>query len=258
MKKTARILIAFFLFIGISYHQAEAQSFIKKLKNKTEDAVIDEMFKGKDKSNDSSSENKTSGDNSSMSNSKGGGLNNTKPDVLESIKDAESDFGNKHYSDARSSARLAIQGIELEIGENILTGLPSSINGLETIPEDDQVTSSGIGFVGLVIQRVYRGSEQEFRVTIGNDAAMLSAASMYLASGTYATSSEEQNYKQTKFKDQRAVIEYDESSGYKLSVPFGQSSILLTEGVNFTTEEEFMGASEEINIENIKNQLGEK
>ncbi len=35
------------------------------------------------------------------------------------------------------------------------------------------------------------------KVTIGNDAAMISAANMYLASGAYATSSEDQNYKQT-------------------------------------------------------------
>jgi hypothetical protein len=258
MKKTARILIAFFLFVGICYHQVDAQSFIKKLKDKTEDAAIDEMFKGQGKSKEASSKSESSEENSSISNSKGGGLSSTKPDVMANINAAGSAFGDKNYSDARNSSRLAIQGIELEIGENILTGLPSSIHGLEALPEEDQVTSSGIGFVGLVIQRTYRGGDQEFRVTIGNDAALISAAGMYLASGAYATSSEEQNYKQTKFKEQRAVIEYDESAGYKLSVPFGQSSILLTEGVNFSTEEEFMGASEEINLENIKNQLGEK
>jgi hypothetical protein len=53
------------------------------------------------------------------------------------------------------------------------------------------------------------------------------------------------------------VLEYDEYSGYKLSVPFGQSSILVTNGINFMTEKEMMDASENIDIEKIKKVLGE-
>jgi hypothetical protein len=120
------------------------------------------------------------------------------------------------------------------------------------------VTSSGIGFVGLIIQRVYRGKDQEFRVTVGNDAAMLSAANMYLASGGYATSSEDQNVKQTTFQDEQAVVQYDDDSGYQLSVPFGQSSVLVTNGINFENETSFMNASEDVNLNNIKKQLGEQ
>ena len=258
MKKTICYIVSLLLFTGLLYQQAGAQSFIKKLKNKTEDAVLDDIFKDQDKSKGVSSDSKTYKDDGSTSNTKGSGLSSSRPDVNENIEDAGSSFDNKQYADARNAVRMAIQGIELEIGETILNGLPNSINGLEIATEEDQVTSSGIGFVGLIIQRTYRGGDQELQVTIGNDAAMLSAANMYLASGAYATSSEDQNYKQTKFKDNRAVIEFDESSGYKLSVPFGQSSILTTAGINYSTEEEFMGASEEIDIDKIKNQLGEK
>ena len=68
----------------------------------------------------------------------------------------------------------------------------------------------------------------------------------------------EQNWKQTKIKGLRAVIEYNESSGYKLSAPLGQTSLLIYEGINFANEQEFMKAAEQIDIDKIKKQLGEK
>jgi hypothetical protein len=82
---------------------------------------------------------------------------------------------------------------------------------------------------------------------------------MFLTNGGYMQASGgEQNWKQTKVQNERAVIEFDKSSGYKLSVPLGQSSLLVYQGVNFTTEQDFMKAVNEINIASIKKQLGEK
>jgi hypothetical protein len=257
MKKITYLLGLTLLLVAISVQQAEAQSFIKKLKKKAEDATIDKMFED-EKSNGNQS-GQTNEYQDSPSNSKGGGLNAETIDVSENIADAETAFNNKDYSDARYSIRQAIHGIELEIGENILDDLPEEIGGMKIVSNADKVTSTGIGFVGLIIERTYRGGDQELRVKVGNDAGMLSAVNMYLSSGAYgATSTEDQNFKKTKFQDHKAIIEYDEYSGYKLSVPFGQSSVLITEGVNFNNEDEFMDASSNINLENIKNQLGEQ
>jgi len=213
---------------------------------------------GEEQKDDQSTTGTSSSGTGGPSNTKGGGLSAKTIDIKQQIADAQTAFAAKKYTDAKYSIRQAILGIELEIGKNILKGLPEKIAGLPVVPEEDNVTSSGIGFVGLVIHRVYGTDDKRFTVTIGNDAAMLSAVNMYLASGAYASTAEEQNIQQTKYKDYRAVIEYDESSGYKLSVPFGQSSILVTEGVNFGSQEEFMSASNEIDIENIKKQLGEQ
>jgi hypothetical protein len=239
--------------------QANAQSFLKKVKEKAENDAVNKIF-GTDNKTPAETQptdapqNETSG---KPANSKGEGLNATAPDVLENISDAEGAFGDKKFSDARFSVRQAILGIELEIGKEVLKGLPEKVEGLDFVKEEDMVTSSGIGFVGLVIERVYRKDDQQFDVTIGNDAGMLSAANMYLAAGNYATTTD-QNHKQTKFKGYRAVIEYDESSGYKLSVPFGQSSILVMDGINFENEAAMMKAAENIDIEKIKTQLGEQ
>ncbi|MBN1338459.1 MAG: hypothetical protein JXA03_04000 [Bacteroidales bacterium] len=249
--KPAGIVCMLILFAFGNLH---AQGIIKKLKEKTEDKVIEKVFKEDEKSTDNPSGDPSSG---KPANTKGEGLRQTIPDVNANITEAASAWNDKKYTGTRYAVRQAILGIELEIGNNILSGLPESIDGLPAMKEEDNVTSSGIGFVGMVISRVYRKDDKEFRITIGNDAAMLSAVNMYLASGAYATSTD-QNYKQVKYKDYPAVLEFDEYSGYTLSVPFGQSSVMVAEGVNFENEDDIMGAAENIDIEKIKKELGEQ
>lgn len=248
----------------VSLPQVEAQgSFIKKVKKKAEDAAIDKMFEPADKSEEAKTTNtlynqNDSDDGNSPENTRGGGLNSSAPDVMENIRQAGVYFDNNKYRDARFAVRQAILGVELEIGGKVLADLPKSIGGLPVVESEDQVTSSGIGFVGLIIQRVYRDKDQELRVTIGNDAAMLSAVNLYFSSGAYTTSSQEENVKQTTFQDERAVIQFGESEGYQLNVPFGQSSIFMTQGINYDSEDDFMSSSNEIKLTDIKTQLGEK
>ena len=76
--------------------------------------------------------------------------------------------------------------------------------------------------------------------------------------GAYVASTDDQNQKQVKFKGYNGVLEYNEGSGYKLSVPFGQSSVMIVEGVNYADEKEIMSSAEEFDIDNIKKELGEQ
>lgn len=262
MKKPVLTIFMLITVIFLAGMDTNAQAFLKKLQERAEDEAIDAIF-GKDKQGESSSSQSTSSSSSSsssgsVSNTRGGGLSSTRADVVALIGTAESSFDSKKYKDARNAIRQAILGVELEIGEKILNDLPGSIAGLSAITDEDNVTSSGIGFVGLIIERTYREGDQEFKVGIGNDSGWLSAANMYMASGAYASSSADQGHKQITFQGHQGVIEYDEYSGYKLSVPFGQSSVMVTEGVNFGTEEEFMSANEKLDIEKFKKQLGEQ
>ena len=80
----------------------------------------------------------------------------------------------------------------------------------------------------------------------------------YLANASYASTNSDQNYKQVTLQGYRGIIEYDESSGYKLSVPFGQSSILILQGINFENEKEMMDIADNFKIDSIKKQLGEQ
>jgi len=266
MKKPIRYFILILLVGIIPMQGLMAQGkFLRKLKNKAEDKAIEKVFG--EETNDANNTNNANNNGYSNSgnsgsnpnaptNNRGEGLTTTPPDVIENIDNAGNAFDKKQYADARFAVRQAILGIELEMGNNVLEGLPEEIDGLPYIKDEDMVASTGIGFVGLIIERVYRKDDQQFKVTIGNDAAMLTAANMYLASGAYATTSD-QNYKNVTLGEYRGVIEYDEYSGYQLSVPIGQTSVLVAEGINFENEAEMMSAAEKINIDTIKKELGE-
>ena len=60
------------------------------------------------------------------------------------------------------------------------------------------------------------------------------------------------------YKNYKALLVYDESSGYSLNIPFGQTSLLVFDGVNFENEQEIMEAANEFDLEKIKKQLGEQ
>jgi len=257
MKARSHIVILFLL--GISF-SGQSQSLLNKLKQKGEDKLIqktvDAVF-GED-DNSGTTNNPSSPTSSGTTNTKGSGLIIEPPDVVKNIEEAETAFGTKNYSSAKYALRQAMVGIEMEIGESILKSLPTSVDGLQMDPDADKVTSMSYGFVGLTMERRYTGKDKELQVTIGNNSALLGAVNMMISGGAYASSSTEQNYKQTTFKGYRSVIQYDESSGYTLSVPFGQSSIMVVNGINYESEPAIMSAAENFDIEKIKSELGEK
>ena len=86
----------------------------------------------------------------------------------------------------------------------------------------------------------------------------MSAYNAYMVNSNYATTGGQQNWKQTKVKGYKGIIEFSEGSGYKLSVPIGQTSMIVWEGINFATEQEMMTAANAFDIDGIKKKLGEK
>lgn len=264
--KVFLVIMAVFT-LSITLH---GQGLMGKLKQKAEQAAEKALEKkAKEKtglntddgdqqtSNPSNSDN--GGGNNRPTNKTGGGLVTTPPDVKQNLSDAESAFKASSYGEARYAVQQAMLGVEMEIGNKVLKSLPETVAGLPKQAEADQVTSTGYGWAGLTIQREYLKDDKQLRTTIANNAAWMSAVNMYLANGSYSQQTNgEQNWKQTKVKGHRAVIEYDASSGYKLSVPLGQTSLIVWEGVNFASEQEMMNAANAFDIDGIKNTLGEK
>jgi hypothetical protein len=251
MKKFFVLSGIFLMLFLITGHQVYSQGVLKKIKDKAEDKVVEGIF-GKEKETETNTESSDQGS-SSVTNKGGAGLSNTSPDVKQNIGDAESALKDKKFTEARSAIRQALLGVEMEMGKKVLEGLPNSVNGLNKVDEEDRVTSASIGFVGLIIERVYRNDDKELKFTVGNDAALLAPVNM----SAYVASTD-QNQKQVKYKGYNGVLEYNEGSGYKLSVPFGQSSVMILEGVNYANEQEIMSSAEEFDIDKIKKELGEQ
>ena len=245
---------------------ANAQGFLKKVKdaaNTVMEKKIDEAVSGGNNNNTNSGTStgaSTSGSKkNNPSNNSGQGLVTTPPDIKENLSTAEAAFRNANYGEARYAVQQAMLGVEMEIGQKVLKSLPETVAGLKKDAAADQVTSTGWGWVGLTIHREYTEGEKQLRITIANNSAWMQAINLFFTNTGYSqTTGGEQKWKQTKVKGNRAVIEYSESSGYKLSVPLGQTSLLVYEGVNFATEQDMMNAANQINIDAIKAQLGEK
>ena len=268
MKKKSLLVGLAVLMLSFS---ANAQGLMGKLKQKAEQAAekaLEKKAKEKagvpdDQNSDNSGNNSGSTNSSSSSgnpsNKGGGGLITTPPDVQANLADAETSFKSNSYGEARYAVQQAMLGVELEIGNKVLKSLPESVSGLPSQKDSDQVTSTGWGWAGLTIQREYLKDDKQLRTTIANNSAWMSALNMYLANGGYAQQTGgEQKWKQTIVKGHRAVIEYDESSGYKLSVPLGQTSLIVWDAVNFATEQEVMTAANAFDIDGLIKTLGEK
>jgi hypothetical protein len=265
--KLKLLLVGFTTLFTFSIH---AQGLVGKLKQKASQAAEKALEKKAEDKAGVKSENtneQTEGDGSSGNsnssgrpvNKGGGGLISTPPDVKQNLTDAETAYKAGSYGEARYAVQQAMLGVEMEIGQKVLKSLPETVSSLPKVAEADQVTSTGYGWAGLTIVREYRTDDKELKATIANNSAWMSAVNMYLANGGYSQSTGgQQNWKQTKVKGYKAIIEYDESSGYKLSVPLGQSSLIVWEGINYATEQEMMNAANAFDIDGIKKMLGEK
>jgi hypothetical protein len=245
----------------------------QRVENKTEQKAgqeIDKLFGGKkDPSSGQTNQGGTTGTGgqggqnaggggNNPSNQGGGGLISTPPDVKQNLADAEVAYKKNSYGEARYSVQQAMLGVELEIGNKIIKSLPESVSGLNKEAESDQVTSTGWGWAGLTIHREYSTKDKQFSITIANNSVLMAGVNAYLSGGYAQQTGGQQNWKQTKVKGYRAVIEYSEGSGYELSVPIGQSSVIVFEGINFASESEMMKAAEVFDIDAIKKELGEQ
>lgn len=238
-----------------SANHIHAQRFLHKLQDRAEDKILDEIFKEDEKETPPGQETGKP----STSNTRGEGLSASAIDVPACIDAASASYKSEKYTQSRNSVREALQGIELEIGKKVLESLPKSVDDLSKQDDADRVTSSGINFAGLMIEREYAKGDQELRLIIANNSAWLTSVNLYLSSGAYATTDEEQpDYKKVTFQGYQGVIEYDDNAGYKLSVPFGQSSIFVLNGINFSNEQQVMNAAGKFSIDEIKKQLGEQ
>lgn len=249
------ILCAIVLFT-IGTNSAEAQ-IIKKIKKGAKKGILKEL--GIENKNPNTPPNPSTPSNDPNSNnSSGAGLKMTPPDVNANIAEARSALGSKSFSQTRYAIQEAMRGVELQIGENILESFPANVNGLNAQTEKDQITSSGYGFVGFNVGRSYQGGNQELGVLVNNNSVMVSGVNTYMMNAGYSqTNSDGPQYKRTTVQGNKALITYDDSQGYKLSVPLGQSTIFVMSCVNFSTEDEVMSAADMFDLNQIKAQLGE-
>lgn len=260
-----------------------AQGFLNRIKQKAGnvaekvvDKKTDELINGKRKGNGGNTDNAGTdgavddgsydsppGSSSSATrrnkpaNKGGAGLITSAPDVNEKLGAAESAFNASNFGEARGALQQAMLGVEMEIGKSLLKSLPESVSGLPNQADADKVTSAGYGWNGLTIYREYLKDDKQLTVTIANNSLLMSSYNAIIAASGFAQSSSDQKWKQIKIKGLKGIAEYDEGSGYKVTVPLGQTSLVVWEGVNFDNEQDLLVAINAFDVDGIKKTLGE-
>ncbi|HEY6976051.1 MAG TPA: hypothetical protein VH396_07165 [Chitinophagaceae bacterium] len=254
MKKLAILMLASCCII---IHKPCDAQLMKKIKDKVSQAT-NKVLNTKEPQTSQTNDGSSNG--SGPTNKGGAGLKNTPPpDVNQQIADAEQAYQGNKYSDARYSLGQALMSIEIQLGRELLRSLPSDVNGIPKDTAQDKVMSTQWGWGNLTIQRVYYdGKDKQVTVTIGNNGFYAGLVNVYFNSAYVQADANQQNVKQTKLKNYKAIIQYDEHKGYTLIVPIGQSSMIVWECVNFANEDEVMNAAGKFDIDEIKKKLGEK
>jgi hypothetical protein len=255
--------------------QSSAQGFMKKLKDKAADVankVVDKKvdqavgIDGQGGTNNASGNGNGAAGGAGNSTRSGGptnkvgeGLKNTTPpDVNQQITEAETANAAGNFSDARYSIQQALLGIEIQMGKEILKSLPATVVGLAKDTLEDRVTSTQWGWANLTIQRVYKKDDKQLTVLVGNNSAYAGFMNILFAGNLTESNGQTQNFKQIKVKGNKAMIKYDQSTGYTVLIQIGQAGMISFDGVNFATEQDMMSAVNAFDIDGIKKMLGEK
>jgi hypothetical protein len=252
-----RKVLPVLLLCGVLVYKPCDAQLLKKIKDKVNQAANKATGNNDSQTSQTGSSNGNSG---GPTNKGGAGLTNTPPpDVNQQMADAEKSYDANKYSDARYSVQQALMGVEIQLGRELLKSLPSEVNSLPKDTMQDKVMSTQWGWANMTIQRVYYdGKEKQITTTIGNNGLYAGLVNVYFNNAYVQADANQQNVKQTKVKDYKALISYDQSKGYTLIVPIGQSSMIVWEYVNFADENEVMSAATKFDIDEIKKKLGEK
>lgn len=260
MKKYILLLL---LFTGTAVI-AEAQ-LLKKLKDKVEKKVVEKIDPGSSSSGNKNPDPNNSGNDNTGSTGKpmnkgGGGLKNTTPpDVNEQITEASQFHDTGKYSEARYAVQQALMGVEIQLGREILKSLPMTAAALPADTTQDKVVSTAWGWSNMTIQRVYTDkNDKQLSISIGNNALYSGLVFAYFNNSMVQANADNQNAKSIKVKGYKALITYDDSKGYTLIVPIGQTSMIVWECINFSGEDEVTKTAASIDIDGIKKTLGEK
>lgn len=250
----ANYLLPFFLAIGFilvlpTSNFAQGR-LLRKLKEKAEDKLIEKVF-GEDESSKNTNDQTYNG--STNGYEKGKKL--TPPDVNENIVAAETAVAAEDYSAAKFAIQQAMTGVELEIGYDILDNAPETVLEMNYVAEDDQVVTTGYGFLGLVIGRSYKSKKKEMTFQVMNNNAMVNLYSGMLTNASYASSEGDQ--KKVDVDGNEGVLRY-ENGNYELGIPLGQASILILSCEGFSDEAEVLAAAKVFKVNEIKQRLGEQ
>ncbi len=171
------------------------------------------------------------------------------------ISEAEAAYEREDYEAARLAAQEAINGLNTLIANEILQLLPENIGELDADTDQDSYTGQVMGVNNLFVNRQYQSSdgEKKLEFELINDSPMLTIVNSFITSPLSGLMRDE-NQSVVRVAGYKAMLEHNtegEVPEMTLSLPFGGSSLLIFRYVNYDSEEEVLGLTEQIPIKEI-------
>lgn len=149
-------------------------------------------------------------------------------DVNGQLNTAKSAYGSGDLQGARFALQQALNELNIAIGAEILKLLPTNMEDMAYIEEEDNVTATTAGFTGIYVSRTYQFDENKHAsLQIISDSPLLSGISALLALPVFGA---DPNQKRVRIGGYRGLLQKSENStgeiSWDLQLPVG--STLLT------------------------------
>lgn len=146
------------------------------------------------------------------------------------LKEAETAYSNHNLDNARMALQDALEGINKEIGNEILKMLPVKLNELSCNQKEDNVTGAS-GFAGLFVTRSYASGEKNGKIEIMGDSPMIVSLNAILSMPTFMSGSNS-NDKKVKVAGYKGLLSKsagdNNNTSYTLQIPMNQTLVTFT------------------------------
>ncbi|HEY3430598.1 MAG TPA: hypothetical protein VGK39_07980 [Cyclobacteriaceae bacterium] len=176
-------------------------------------------------------------------------------DFNKSLASAKSAYTAGNLEDARFNLENALREVDVAIGKEVMKVLPTSLGSLAYNSKDDNVSGMSSSFAGLYVHRTYGTAEDKnANIDIISDSPMLAGINALLAMPVMMNSGDN-NQKVTKIQGYKTLLtkqvdENNQTTGYDVQTPFGNSMLTLHYTGNIT-EAEILKLANMIPIEKV-------
>ena len=171
------------------------------------------------------------------------------------LSEAKTSYNSGNYEDARFALQQSMVKLDEVVGREILLKMPAQVNSLNVNQDDDNVSGSSMGYMGVYIRRSYGTPESKsLDVEVITNSPMLGMVNSFLTNPLMAgmAGSDQKVVKIQNFKS--LISKKDDgngiTTGYDIQVPISDSMITFNcDGI--TSENEAIQIANQFDISGI-------
>src|SRR5882672_819470 len=134
-------------------------------------------------------------------------------DFSKNLSAARTSYGSGDLSNARFAMEQMLSNLDVIIGKEILTMLPTSFGNMNFNQKDDNVTGSGSGIAaGLYVHRTYGVSPKSGNIDIINNSPLIASINAMLNTPLVGGMMRSENQKVIKVQGYKSILQRNESS----------------------------------------------